>query len=187
MITEGPVLPLIRAEILTPTGGFILGRSRLGVDDLGNGDEEIQWKDYLAVARTAKVQRGGKRAGVGKTMNVGTLNITLVNAGDPDDDPAMTPNTPIRIRSVGGQVIYTGVMQDIDLTYSLDKATGEMHTFVTIVAADAVQQHANTTRYGAIAPDGYERWESRIARLALSSQAPVNPPQYDEPIVKYAL
>lgn len=187
MISEGPVLPLVRVEILTPTGGFILGRSRLDVDNLGDGDEELQWADYLAVARVVNIKRGGKRSGIVSTMAVGTLNMTLVNAGDPSDDPAMTPNTPIRLRSVAGVVIYTGVVQDIDLTYELRKETGEMNTFVTITAADAVQQHANTPRYGAIAPEGYERWEARIARLSLSSQAPVNPPQVDEPTLRYAL
>lgn len=188
MIKEGPVLPLVSVEILTPTGGFILGRSRLGVDDLGDGDEELQWTNYLPVARAATIQRGGKRSGVVQTMDVGTLNISLVNAGDPEDDAAMTPNTPIRVVVAGtDDPLYTGIVSDIDLTYSFDKSTGEMNSFVSVVAADAVQQHANTTRYGAIAPAGYERWEARIARLALTSQAPVNPPRVDEPIVKYAL
>jgi hypothetical protein len=188
MISEGPVLPLVRVEVLAPQGGFILGRSLLGVDDLGNGDEEIQWTNYLPVARNATIQRGGKRAGVVQTMDVGTLNISLVNAGDPADDPAITPNTPIRLVAVqGGNALYTGTVGDIDVTYSLDKATGETSTFVQIVASDAVQQHANTTRYGSIAPAGYERWETRIARLALSSQAPINAPTIDEPAVKYSL
>lgn len=188
MITEGPVLPLVEVEVMAPSGGFILGRSRLDVDNLGDGDEELQWQPYLAEATTVGCERGGKRAGVVNTMQVGTLVITLKNAGTPDTDPGMTPNTPIRFKAKGdGRPFFSGAISDIDMEHRIDKRTGQIDTFVTIAAVDAVQQHANTNRYGAIAPAGFERWEERIARLAQSSQAPVNVPPVDEPIVRYAL
>lgn len=188
MIKESAVIGLLDVEILTPQGGFILGRSSLDVDDLGNGDEELLWTTYLASATRVTAKRGGKRTGAGNTMDVGTLNITLVNQGDPTDTPDMRPNAPIRIRSkLTGLPMFTGTVSDIDTTHNINKATNEINTFVQIVAVDGVQSHANTIRYGAVSPGGFERWESRIARLAASATAPVNPPALDAPIVRYSI
>lgn len=190
MIIEGPVLDLLEVEIMTPGGGFILGRSQLNVDDLGDGDDELQWQPYLGSATGCTFRRGGKRSGVVNTMDVGTLNVTLKNAGDPSTEPNMIPGTPVRVRFVGSDeesTLFTGAISDIDMNSVLDKRTRSLVNFVTIQSVDAVQQHANTTRYGAIAPAGYERWEARIARLSGSSSAPIEVPTVDQPIVRYAL
>jgi hypothetical protein len=187
MITEGPVLDLLEVEILAPQGGFILGRSRLNEDDLGNGDTELQWTGYLGPATSGRFRRGAKRDGLTNTLQVGTLTITLLNAGNPEDESEITPNTPIRVRAKStGAILYTGVILDIDMTDTLDKQRGTVNSHVTIQAVDAVQAHANTTRYGAISADGFERWEARISRLSSSSAVPINPPTVDDPIVRYA-
>lgn len=188
MIIETAVLDFLEIEILTATDGFILGRSVLNVDDLGDGDEDIQWVAYTCDSTKAKINRGGKRSGVINTMDVGTLTVTLKDSGDPLDTPDMRPNTPIRVRSkVITRALFTGVISDIDQTFVLDKKTGKITTFTTIVSVDAVQAHASTTRSGAIAPDGFERWEDRINRLAASAVVPVNVPPADAPIVRYFL
>lgn len=188
MILEGPVLSLVEVEILTAQGGFILGRSYLDVDDLGAGDEELTWTAYTAPATSIAIARGGKRAGVVNTMDVGTMNVTLKDEGDPRDVPDMRPNTPIRLRSKAiAKNLYTGAISDIDQTFQYDKKNGRITTLTTIVAVDAVQAHANTKRYGAIAPDGFERWEERINRLAASSTVEVYVPPIEDPIVRYHL
>lgn len=187
MITEGPVLDLLDVEIMAAQGGFILGRSRLDEDDLGDGESELQWTGYLAPATSCRIRRGGKIDGLAVSLQVGTISITLLNAGNPEDEAEISPNTPIRVRSkVTGDVLYTGVILDADMTDQIDKKSGEVNSYVTVSAVDAVQAHANTTRYGAIADDGYERWEARISRLSASSMVPINPPVVDDPIVRYA-
>lgn len=85
--------------------------------------------------------------------------------------------------------VFTGRARGLRTEYELDKSTGSMDTFVTFSAVDAVSQHANTTRYGAVveAGAGYETWAARIARLAGSSATPVELPTDDAPIVRYSL
>lgn len=188
MITERPVIDFLEFEVLTAGGGFVLGRSFLDQNDLGEGDEELVWLTFTGAVTSIGSKRGGKRAGVVNTMDVGTLNITLKDSGDPLDTPDMRPNTPVRLRSkVIDRPLFTGAISDIDQTFTLDKATGKIITLTTIVAVDAIQSHANTTRSGAIAPGGFERWESRISRLATSSATDVNVPPVEEPIVRYSL
>jgi hypothetical protein len=69
--------------------------------------------------------------------------------------------------------LYTGNIEDVQVDFS---RKGD--TFVTITAADAVKQHNNTQRYGAVVEGGvgYETWANRIRRLVASSTADVNPP-----------
>lgn len=188
MIIEQPVIELIDVEILTPVGGFILGKSFLNIDDLGDPATDLVWSTYLADATSVKITRGGRRSGLATTMQVGTLDMTLVNAGDPADNPFVKPNSPIRVRAKGSDVpLFTGVILDVDMEEQLDKAKNVLTDFITISAVDAVQVHANTNRYGAVSGVGFEGWEARIARLAASSLAPINPPSVNEPIVKYSL
>lgn len=187
MIHEDPVITLLAVEILTPTGGFILGRSHLDVDDLGTGND-LAWTEYTAAAQSLSSQRGGKRAGVENTMQVGTMTVVLLDAGDPTGTPDMTPNTPIRIRArESGEPIFTGWISDIDMAHAIDKRKNRVTTTVTISAVDAVQAHANTTRYGAITSEGFETWEARIQRLAASSIVPISAPDVTAPVVRYAL
>lgn len=188
MITEQPVIELLEVELLEPSEGFILGRSKLDEDYLGDADAPLNWVAYTGAALGVSGQRGGKRAGVVNTIDVGTLNVTLLNAGDPAVVAGMVPNATIRLRSkLSDRPLFTGTISDIDMTHTLDKTTAKVSTRVTLVIVDGVQAHANVTRYGAIAPDGFERWESRIQRLAESSNAPINPPVLNPPVVRYSL
>lgn len=187
MINEQPVIRLVEVELRTPTGGFILGQSHLNIDGLGSG-ADLTWAPYLADSTSVEAVRGGKRAGVTNTMDVGTMTVSLLNAANPLTNPFVQPNVPVRLRSKGdSEPFFTGTLSDVDMTHEVDKSTGEVFTFVTLVVVDAVQAHANTNRYGAVSPDGYERWESRIARLAASSAVPINAPVVDAPVVKYSL
>lgn len=75
--------------------------------------------------------------------------------------------------------LFKGTIQDVAARYSRDG-----RTFVNIVAADAVQDHANTMRYGATTGHptvDAERWHARIARLAGSARTPVALPADNAP------
>lgn len=170
MILEQPVINLIDLETQDPI--------------------TFDWVPWLGSASVASVQRGGSRSGSNTTVDVGTLIVTLVNTGDPLTDERLRPNLLVRLISVpGGEPIFTGRIVDLDTLYRLNKITGELDTFVTLSAVDAVTAHVNTIRYGAVTPGGvgFESWAQRIIRLATSSVTAINPPEDDSPIVKYAI
>lgn len=69
--------------------------------------------------------------------------------------------------------VFTGKVQDVAITSDKDG-----NQFVHLVATDAVQSHANITRYGAVTEGGalFEPWSARISRLSGSALAPVATP-----------
>lgn len=148
------------------------------------------WIGWTGALRALGATRGGKRAGVTATVEVGILSAELVNAGDPLQDARLAPNVPVRIIStLNNEPIFTGKLVDLDVDYELDKSTGKTYSITKLAAADAVAAHNNTTRYGAVTDGGagFESWANRIIRLAASSTTPINPPEDDDPIVRYAI
>lgn len=96
MITEEPVITLADVQIEVPQNdGFILGRHRLTVHDLGPGTDLTAWVSVAGGITQMSAQRGGKRSGLGVKIDVGTLTVTIK---DPDltVDPNLAPNRPIR-------------------------------------------------------------------------------------------
>ncbi|MCD5345048.1 hypothetical protein [Agromyces sp. S2-1-8] len=87
------------------------------------------------------------------------------------------PNTPL----------ITATIADAQQSHVLDKETNKLTTFTTIVAADAVAEHAATPRFGAVAGNGlgHEPWAERITRLAGSAVAPTAPPTADRELIIY--
>lgn len=182
-----PIIEDLDVELYLPVPGldtFQLDVSQLGTGRLADAATAWAWTPTMAKARSVTTTRGGQRENVSATIKVGTLNMTLVNAGEPTAASGIKPKVPIRLIHTGsGKPLYTGVILDIDLTYSLDRSTGETTTFVQIVAVDAVQDVANTPRYGAVVEqddDGnagsWEPWEDRIHRLMRSSSLPYTIP-----------
>lgn len=185
-VIEKPVINAVRVEIAAPSSGFMLGRDKLGAGKLGASS--VTWTPYLGSATDLDISRGGKRSGVSMSIDVGTLSMTLLNAGNPTTDGAVRPNTPIRVVLVAtGRPLFTGRLLDVDMTHVFDKGTAQFSTYVSLTAVDGVTDHANTKRYGAIAPAGYETWESRIRRLSMSSRAPIAAPAVEPARVVYAL
>lgn len=185
-VIEKPVINAVRVEIAAPSAGFMLGRDKLGTGKLGGSS--VTWTPYLGAATELDIKRGGKRSGVSLSIDVGTLSMTLLNAGNPTTDGAVRPNTPIRVVLVAtGRPLFTGRLLDVDMTHIFDKETAQFNTYVGLTAVDGVTDHANTKRYGAIAPAGYETWESRIRRLSMSSRAPIAAPAVEPARVVYAL
>lgn len=83
--------------------------------------------------------------------------------------------------------IFTGRIAFLNSSYPLDKNTGTSRAVVQVTAADAVQIHTSTQRYGVdMGVDTDETFEERIGRLAASSQAPIEAPAIGAPREVYA-
>lgn len=168
MIAEHPLLGILTLETYDP--------------------DTAAWTAWTPDLNQTTIQRGGARNGPTTTVEPGILTARLVNAGDPLAGSTLRPNLPLRIRA-GEEPIFTGRIHDLATTYELDKSSGELTTFVSISASDAVASLANTIRYGAVTDGGigFETWAQRINRLALSAVTTVDPPGDDSPIVRYSL
>jgi len=173
VILEKPVLNLLSFESWHP-GGW--------------------WVPWAGELRTLSASRGGKRAGAATTVEVGILTAELLSAnGEHAQDNRLAPNIKIRIVSLHPELgkipIFTGAIADLDTAHNFNKTTGEMRSVTTVTAADAVATLNNITRYGAVTPGGggRETWAARIIRLAASATTPINLPQDDSPIVRYAI
>lgn len=199
-IIEQPVINIVDLEIYAPTGGFILGVHRFG-DEFGDGTETYEWQRYTPNITRINGRRGGIRDGITNSIDVGIFTITLLNDADPLLDYKIRPNVPIRFKLTDPEssseessseddtntILYTGKIDDVDVSYSFNKNTGAFNRFVTITTVDAVRSHANTMRYGAGGLDDDESWEDRIDRLAASSVEPINIPPGGTDILKYSL
>jgi len=84
--------------------------------------------------------------------------------------------------------VFTGTVADLVQREEFDKNTGKSKTFTTLLAVDNVAPIANTQRYGAVVEQGggFENWEDRIRRLALSSPVPVRVPRASGARTAYA-
>lgn len=186
MIREQPVINSLNVELAAPSAGLALSTGRLGADSLSA--TATTWTTYLGSALDVSIRRGGKRQGVSTSIDVGTLTMTLLNVGDPRTDAAVRPNTAIRVRSrATGAAIFTGRILDVNMAHQRNKVTGNFDRYITLTAVDSVTAHANTKRYGAIAPNDHETFEQRINRLALSSRAPITTPAIAPARVLYQL
>lgn len=83
-------------EYMGATTGFVLGRSRIGLDKL-DADAIAEWLPALCDALNVAVNRGGQRDGLVDSLDVGTMTATFLDAMDPTTDDNVRPNTPIRL------------------------------------------------------------------------------------------
>lgn len=182
-----PIIEELTVELYLPVPGmgtFQLDVSQLDTGVLASAATAWAWTPTMARARSVTTTRGGQREDVSASIKVGTLNMTLVNSADPTIESGIKPKVPIRlVHTATGKPLYTGVILDVDMSYSLDRSTGKTTTFVHITAVDAVQDVANTPRYGAVVendddgnPGAWEPWENRIHRLMRSSNLPYTIP-----------
>ncbi|QCR40299.1 hypothetical protein C1N74_07610 [Microbacterium sp. SGAir0570] len=166
---------------------MITERALLGTLAIQLFAEDIQeWEDWTAELQSLTIQRGGKRNGVGVSVDPGTLTAVIINAGDPADDGRIHPNARVRVGKLteDGRLapIFTGRVADVFATVSFDKASGAETLRVTLSAVDSVAAHANTTRYGVVSDP--ETWAQRITRLADSALTEVVLPEDDSPLVR---
>lgn len=132
----------------------------------------LAWTELLADGNEVRIQRGGSVGvlGIG-SVNAGILELVLYNAFDPVTVSTLSPKTKIQVYSTQFATpdegsIYVGNITDIRSSYVKNKKTGDMDTYVTVMAVDAVQSHANVIVPGVVTSAGYHRWEERIAYLA---------------------
>lgn len=62
-----------------------------------------QWVDLNNKATKVDVKRGGKRAGVSNSIDVGSMSLELFGAVDLDTSSALRPNVPIRVAGRDGK------------------------------------------------------------------------------------
>lgn len=170
----------LQLEYQGTTSGFILGRSRIGLDRL-DATATVTWLPALCDALDVSVSRGGQRDGLVDSLDAGTMVATFLDAMDPTSDDNVRPNTPIRL-SKNGLPIFTGTVADIAITDDRDG-----RRYVTLTASDARTSLANTQRYGAISDGGagYESWAARINRLRTSAQTSTSAPDADPSLTVY--
>lgn len=152
---------------------------------------EIRLIDFVAAATGVQIRRGGTRTGLGVKTDVGLMSFELLDAHDPMTGGTIKPGQEIRgvSRDLAGNLapIFTGRVVDITTRYPLNKGTGRLRARTIVTVADAVHVHGTTPRYGVSLAAGFETFESRIARLAGSALAPIDPPVEGAPREVYAL
>ena len=174
MITEYPTINYVDLEFYRPDVGFIVGKSKIGSTVLKPASGGYKWVSYIGKATQISVTRGGKVSGVDFNAEVGTLSVTLINSGNPLDQPNIKPNVPVRLRHIStGVVMFTGSIVDINTSHQFDKRNGTFTDFVTITAVDAAQALANTTRYGVLIEP--QTFAERVATLSQSTTVPFGP------------
>lgn len=176
-------------EVGQPAAGvFVLNSSQLdGTDLLADGPTAaLVWQSIVESAVAITARRGGSRDAATTQSEVGLLTATFIDSPNPLDDPIKyRPGVPIRLRRAGAtKPDFTGTLRRIGCAY--DKA--DKRTHITFTATDAVEDLANTTRYGAIAPGGSEPWWQRFARLLQSAPVPyVLPDPIDAESIDYTV
>jgi hypothetical protein len=147
------------------------------------------WTTVIPESTGLSMRRGGTRAGLGVKTDVGICTFTLLNAQDPVSGGMLRPGQDVRVIAPTALTpIFTGKIVDIAAAYPLDKATGVSRSVVQVTVADAVRIHATTPRFGAVINTPFfETFEARIARLALSAQAPIEVPAISPDVERYAL
>lgn len=123
---------------------FVVGVSRLGHGRLTDNDGEKKWRKLECDLNSLNIVRGGEFDGVSSSTQAGTVTGTLVNSGDPLNDPGLIPNAPVRIRTDEGYDLFTGVLEDINV-FNINKR-GDIH--VQFTAVDAVKELTTTTNRG---------------------------------------
>lgn len=189
MVNELDVIDYLRVDIQVPgADSWIWGKSRWDIDSFGLDSDTLEWTDYTCELTNATLRRGVAGDLISNRPEPGRLNLTFKGAANPLTDTAIHPNIGVRLVYTPAPelVIFTGRILDVQLLERVNKQTNERTIFTTITAVDAVPDLTNTTRYGAGAVGGYEKWEERIERLAASSIVPVTLPIEGTPVLKYA-
>lgn len=140
----------------------------------------------VADATAISIRRGGKRTALGIRTDVGLTTITFKDAHDPMRDGTLEPGQRVRVKAEG-LPIFTGKIGDVRTAYIVNKSTRESIAQTVVTIADAVKDHGRTTRHGVQIAEGFEMFEQRIARLAVTATTPIEAPPIGAPREVYAL
>jgi hypothetical protein len=182
----------LHAEVYAPIGGFVFGVSKFGdsfginnafvfgVSKFGDsfGDSESkQWVDYISDATNISYNRGSISEGAGSNAQVGLLNITLKNAGNPLDDYKIRAGRKVRIR-YNDEQLFNGTLVKSAGRF-LRKRNNYTKVF-SIQVTDAVKKLAGLKAYGMGGlSEPFESFEQRIARILDTYDGPVLLPTGD--------
>jgi hypothetical protein len=180
IIRERPLREHLRVEILDPETPFVLGASFLNAAPLGDVGAVPIWSDWAAGANGIKIRRGGAVDGLGVAMQPGISSISLYGFSEPDPiAPIFVANRQLRVvqqLAAGEHVLFTGRVRDIELVF-VQPSPGRRHVpITTITVVDAVADHDQVKRYGALPSAGSETFGQRIRRLSASAVAPIEQP-----------
>lgn len=184
MIHERPIRDNVRVETLTRAASpFILGEGILGYSKLAAPGTPQTWHDWTDDVSAITSSRGGNLNGVTIRNRPGMLTLTIRDVEIDRVAPQFYREQPIRLTHINGTTesrLFTGWVRDVEQHYGgTNPTTRRPRTFVTITAVDAIARHDETTRYGAIPPEGGETLADRVARLRASAAAPIAIPEDD--------
>lgn len=113
-----------------------------------SAESGVEWLDVLGTSHEIKIRRGGKREGLGVTMEAGSMTATVIDSQvDPNVNPYIKPGTPMRLiynAGLGDIAVFTGVIDNVKVQYSIGKPT------VFLSAVDRVKDLNNVNRSGVI-------------------------------------
>lgn len=137
----------VEAQLQPDTAGLRLNQDALGVGRLASRAAAAPvWVPVIAQARDVAMKRGGSRDGVTVAPQVGTLTVSGVDSAELQ---RVTPGTPVRVRR-GVDVLFTGTANALHTTWARRRDLATVTAITTLRAVDAVQQLANTQRFGAV-------------------------------------
>lgn len=179
-IIERPLREHLRVEVLDPATPFVLGASFLNDAALGDSSSVPIWSDWAADATTVSIRRGGDRDGIGVAMTPGLSTVTLYGFSEPDPSaPVFVADRRLRIVQTlagGDHPLYAGRVREVALAYVRPASGGRHVPVTTLTLVDAVADHEQVTRAGALPASGSETFGQRIRRLSASSVAPIEQP-----------
>lgn len=182
----------LHVEIFAPIGGFIFGVSKFGdsfgisnafvfgVSKFGDpfGDSESrQWVDYISDATNISYDRGSISDGASSNAQVGLLNVTLKNAGNPLDDYKIRAGRKVRVR-YNDEHLFNGTL--VKSAGRFVRKRNNYTKFFSVQVADAVKKLAGLKAYGMGGlSELYESFEDRIERILDTYDGPVLLPTGD--------
>jgi hypothetical protein len=145
---------------------LVLGVSTVTGYHLGGpadtAESGMEWLDVLGTSHDIKIRRGGKRDGIGVTIEAGTLNATVFNSQvDPNTNPYIKPGTPMRLvynAGIEDIPVFNGVISNVQVTYTGKKPT------VFLSAVDRVKDLSNINRSGVVAGTYAQRVDTLLSK-----------------------
>jgi hypothetical protein len=180
VIIERPLRDRLRVEVLDPATPFVLDMSLLNDGVLGETGAAALWTDYAGQATSIVIQRGAAREGLLPQQRPGLATVTLYDWHELDPSaPVFAANRQLRVTLLTGSGTYElfrGKLREAGLVY-VQPRPGAAHVPVTtLTIVDAVADHDQITRYGALPPAGSETFGQRIRRLRASAATPIELP-----------
>lgn len=185
MIRERPVRPHLALETFQPVlNPFIIGSGLIGVTLLQPADTPIVWTDWTDKVMNIDLSRGGKVMDVVHRNDVGTMTVTLRDVALDVYAPEFIAGQQIRLFQVLADrrhAMFTGTIREVEV-HQLRMGPGKRPvSILQLIATDAVRDHNEVTRYGAMPATGTETLAERIVRLSRTARGNLATPAVSIP------